>query len=56
MNGVSLTCFDISDNFFTVAIIPHTYENTNFRIIDEGDIVNLEFDILGKYLKKIIKG
>ncbi|MEL0009424.1 MAG: riboflavin synthase [Flammeovirgaceae bacterium] len=56
VNGVSLTCFNVSKNYFTVAIIPHTYENTNFGIIDEGDIVNLEFDILGKYLKKMVKG
>ena len=56
INGVSLTCFDVSDNQFTVAIIPHTYENTNFNLLKEGDFVNLEFDILGKYIKKILKG
>jgi len=56
VNGVSLTCFDVSDNKFTVAIIPHTYENTNFKLLKEGDSVNLEFDILGKYIKKILKG
>ena len=55
INGVSLTCFDTSKNNFTVAIIPHTYDNTNFKILDEGDYVNLEFDILGKYIKKIIR-
>ena len=55
VNGVSLTCFDVSDNKFTVAIIPHTYENTNFKFLKEGEIVNLEFDILGKYIKKILK-
>jgi riboflavin synthase len=56
VNGVSLTCFEISENKFTVAIIPHTYSNTNFGLLNEGDIVNLEFDILGKYIKKMIKG
>ena len=56
VNGVSLTCFDVSDNKFTVAIIPHTYENTNFKFLKEGEAVNLEFDILGKYIKKILKG
>ena len=55
VNGVSLTCFDVSDNKFTVAIIPHTYENTNFKFLKEGVAVNLEFDILGKYIKKILK-
>lgn len=55
VNGVSLTCFDVSDNKFTVAIIPHTYENTNFKFLKEGEAVNLEFDILGKYIKKILK-
>ena len=56
VNGVSLTCFDVSDNKFTVAIIPHTYENTNFKSLKEREAVNLEFDILGKYIKKILKG
>ena len=55
INGVSLTCFDTSKTNFTVAIIPHTYDNTNFKLLDEGDYVNLEFDILGKYIKKIIR-
>ena len=41
VNGVSLTCFDVSDNKFTVAIIPHTYENTNFKFLNEGEAVNL---------------
>ena len=55
VNGVSLTCFDVSDNKFTVAIIPHTYENTNFKFLKEGEAVNLEFDILGKYIKKYLR-
>ena len=51
-----LYTFEFSDNEFTVAIIPHTYENTNFKFLKEGEAVNLEFDILGKYIKKILKG
>lgn len=54
VNGVSLTCFNSRDNKFTVAIIPYTYEHTNFSALREGDIVNLEFDIIGKYVKKLI--
>ena len=55
VNGVSLTCFDIKEGQFTVAIIPHTYEFTNFNLINVGDLVNIEFDILGKYINKILK-
>ena len=55
INGVSLTCFDTSKTNFTVAIIPHTYDNTNFKLLNKGDYVNLEFDILGKYIKKIMR-
>tara|TARA_B100000902_G_C27213999_1_gene865971 strand:- start:94 stop:678 length:585 start_codon:yes stop_codon:yes gene_type:complete len=55
VNGVSLTCFDIKKDQFTVAIIPHTYKNTNFNLINIGDFVNIEFDILGKYINKILK-
>ncbi len=54
INGVSLTCFNSRDNGFTVAIIPYTYENTNFNQLKLGDKVNLEFDILGKYVQKIL--
>jgi riboflavin synthase len=53
INGVSLTVVDSETNRFSVAIIPYTYHNTNFKEIEEGDIVNLEFDIIGKYLKKL---
>jgi riboflavin synthase len=52
VNGVSLTCFNSHSDGFTVAIIPYTYEFTDFHNIKEGDRVNLEFDILGKYVKK----
>ncbi len=54
VNGVSLTCFDSRDGAFTVAIIPYTYEHTNFSRLREGDLVNLEFDIIGKYVKKLV--
>jgi riboflavin synthase len=54
VNGVSLTCFNSRDNVFTVAIIPYTFENTNFSKLREGDVVNLEFDIIGKYVKRLI--
>tara|TARA_B100000941_G_C28484376_1_gene544124 strand:- start:1093 stop:1677 length:585 start_codon:yes stop_codon:yes gene_type:complete len=54
VNGVSLTVVDSSSNSFSVAIIPYTYENTNFKTIKTGSFVNLEFDILGKYIAKMI--
>jgi riboflavin synthase len=54
VNGVSLTCFNSQDNRFTVAIIPYTYENTNFHSIKAGNSVNLEFDIIGKYVKRLL--
>lgn len=52
VNGVSLTVVEPVDNLFSVAIIPYTYEHTNFHNIQEGTRVNLEFDILGKYIAK----
>lgn len=52
VNGVSLTLVNPTENQFSVAIIPYTYEHTNFRNLKEGDIVNLEFDILGKYIAR----
>jgi len=54
INGVSLTCFNSKDNEFTVAIIPYTYEHTNFHKINAGTLVNLEFDIIGKYVKRLL--
>lgn len=53
VNGVSLTVVNSQDNRFQVAIIPYTYEQTNFHQIKEGTVVNLEFDIIGKYLSKL---
>ena len=53
INGVSLTVVNSRINTFSVAINPYTYEHTNFNLIKVGDIVNLEFDMIGKYIKKI---
>lgn len=55
VNGVSLTVVNSKDNSFQVAIIPYTYEYTNFHEFKPGTTVNLEFDIIGKYIAKIIK-
>lgn len=55
VNGVSLTVVDSRDNEFSVAIIPYTFEHTTFRHLKEGDTVNLEFDVIGKYVKRLIK-
>lgn len=54
VNGVSLTCFNSRDNGFTVAIIPYTFEHTNFQHLKPGDTVNLEFDIIGKYVQRLL--
>lgn len=53
VNGVSLTVCNSKDNSFEVAIIPYTYEFTNFHQIKDGTVVNLEFDIIGKYISRI---
>ena len=55
INGVSLTVFDVAENSFKVTIIPYTYENTQFKKLKEGDIVNIEFDMIGKYLARFNK-
>jgi riboflavin synthase len=55
VNGVSLTVVNSKSNSFQVAIIPFTYEMTNFHRIKNGTVVNLEFDILGKYIARIVK-
>ena len=54
VNGVSLTCFNATANSFTIAIIPYTYEHTSFHQLKAGDVVNLEFDIIGKYVKRLL--
>ncbi len=53
INGVSLTVFNSEADRFRVTIIPYTYEHTTFRDLRAGDTVNLEFDIVGKYIKKM---
>ncbi|MBX7094831.1 MAG: riboflavin synthase [Flavobacteriales bacterium] len=54
VNGVSLTVVDSSKGEFSVAIIPYTYEHTNFHHLKPGDKVNLEFDIIGKYVSRLM--
>ena len=54
VNGVSLTVVNSEDNSFSVAIIPYTFTHTNFHTVKEGTVVNIEFDILGKYIAKMI--
>lgn len=54
VNGVSLTVVNSQDHSFQVAIIPYTYEHTNFHTFKEGTRVNLEFDIIGKYITKLM--
>ena len=54
VNGVSLTVVDSGVNTFSVAIIPFTYEHTTFNTLKKGDLVNLEFDVIGKYVKKLM--
>ena len=55
VNGVSLTVVNARNNGFQVAIIPYTYEITNFHCFQPGTVVNLEFDILGKYIARILQ-
>lgn len=54
VNGVSLTCFNSQEGAFSVAIIPYTFEHTGFGKLKAGDRVNLEFDIIGKYVKRLL--
>ena len=53
VNGVSLTVVDSKNNSFSVAIIPYTYEHTNFKHFKIGSVVNLEFDVIGKYVSRL---
>jgi riboflavin synthase len=53
INGISLTAFNVTENSFEVAIIPYTYEHTNLHQVKAGDKVNLEFDIIGKYVARL---
>ncbi len=52
VNGISLTCFDITENTFTIAVIPYTLAHTNISDVYPGTLVNIEFDILGKYVNR----
>ena len=53
VNGISLTVFNVTNSAFTVAIIPYTFEHTNIQYINAGDKVNIEFDMIGKYVNRI---
>lgn len=55
VNGVSLTVVNSQENSFQVAIIPFTYDVTNFHQIQKGTVVNLEFDVIGKYISKLVR-
>jgi riboflavin synthase len=55
VNGVSLTVFNSHKSGFSVGIIPYTWENTSLRDLKEGDAVNLEFDVIGKYVARLLK-
>lgn len=54
VNGISLTCFDVTENAFSVGIIPYTYENTNIGDLLQDSRVNIEFDLIGKYVERIL--
>lgn len=54
VNGISLTAFNVTNNSFTVAIIPYTYEHTDIYTVEQGTPVNLEFDLIGKYILRKI--
>ena len=52
LNGISLTCFNVGDNTFSIAVIPYTYSHTNINLLKKGDKVNIEFDMIGKYVTR----
>lgn len=54
INGISLTCFNVADGRFSVTIIPYTMDHTSFNSLQIGDTINLEFDIIGKYVSKLL--
>lgn len=54
VNGISLTCFDVTDKAFSVAIIPYTFNYTNIPDLFPGSLVNIEFDLIGKYVQRMI--
>ena len=55
VNGISLTVVESGEGNFSVAIIPYTYEHTNFKKLKAGDLVNIEFDIIGKYISRLMQ-
>ncbi len=56
LNGISLTIFNIQKDSFSVAIIPYTYEHTNIKYLQKGNGVNIEFDMIGKYVNRLMAG
>ena len=54
LNGISLTVFNVKKNRFDIAVIPYTFEHTNISSVDKGSIVNLEFDLIGKYVTRLL--
>jgi len=56
LDGISLTIFDVTPDKFTVTIIPYTFEHTNFGTMKVGDKVNIEYDIIGKYVARMVAG
>ena len=54
LNGISLTIFNVDDSSFSVAIIPYTYSHTNIQEVKEGSTVNIEFDMIGKYVNRML--
>ena len=54
VNGISLTCFNVNQNAFSVAIIPYTYDHTNIRDVYPESMVNIEFDLIGKYVQRMV--
>jgi riboflavin synthase len=55
LNGISLTIFNVKKSRFDIAVIPYTFEHTNIQSIKTGDKVNLEFDMIGKYVSRLVK-
>lgn len=55
VNGISLTIFNVANDGFTVAIIPYTYQHTNMQQLEKGHEVNIEFDMIGKYVNRLIQ-
>ncbi len=55
VNGISLTCFNVTEDQFTVAIVPYTYEHTNISTVKKGHRVNIEWDMIGKYVSRSLQ-